>query len=69
MEDQGDVSYEGTRVTAPPASSLKIMPPTPQQSSQSPIEAMQWQTEVEDQASCSYEKDFEGEHRWTARER
>ena len=66
VENQENMSYEGTPVKAPPASRRKIMPPTPQQSSQSSIEAMQWQTEVEDQESCSYEKEFEGEHWWTA---
>ena len=30
---------------------------------------MQWQTEVEDKESSSYEKEFEGEHRWNARDR
>ena len=39
------------------------MPPTPQQSSQSSIEATQWRAEVEDRESGSYEKEFEGEHR------
>ena len=45
------------------------MPPTPQRSLQSSIEAMQLQTEVEDQESGSCEMEFEGEHRWTARDR
>ena len=45
------------------------MPPTQQQSLQSSIEAMQLQTEVEDQESGSYEMEFEGEHRWTACDR
>ena len=38
----------------------------PQQSSQSSMEAIQWQTEVEDQGGGSCEKEFEDEHRWTA---
>ena len=38
---QGHMCYEGTPVKAPPASRRKIMPPTPQQSSQSSIEAVQ----------------------------
>ena len=62
------MNCEGTPVKAPP-SRRKIMPPTPQQSLQSSIEAMQWPTEVEDQESGSYETEFEGEHRWTARDR
>ena len=66
VENQENMSCEGTRVKAPLPSSRKIMPPTPQQGSQSPIEAMQWQTEVEDKEGGSYEKEFEGEHRWTA---
>ena len=45
------------------------MPPTPQQSLQSSIEAMQLQTEVEDQDSGGYEVEYQGEHRWTARDR
>ena len=63
------MSCEETPIKAPRASRRKIMPPTPQQSSQSSIEAMQWQTEVEDQESGSYRGEFEGEHRWTARDR
>ena len=63
------MSSEGTPVKAPPASRRKILPPGPQQSSQSSIETMQWQTEVEDEESGSYEKELEGEHRWTARNR
>ena len=66
-KNQENMSDEGTPVKAPPASRRKIMPPTPQQCSQSSIEAMQWQTEVEDQESGSHEKEFEGEHR-TARD-
>ena len=63
------MSYEGTPLTAPQASRRKIMPPTPQQSSQSSTEATHWQAEVEDQESGSCEKEFEGEHRWAARDR
>ena len=66
VENQEKMSYEGTLVNAPAASRRKIMPP--QQSLQSSIEAMQLQTEVEDQESGSYETEFEGEHRWTARD-
>ena len=69
VENQENMSYEGTPLTAPQASRRKIMPPTLQQSSQSSIEATHWQAEVEDQESGSYEKEFEGEHRWAARER
>ena len=45
------------------------MPPTPQQSLQTSIEAMQLQTEVEDLESSSCEMEYEGEYRWTARDR
>ena len=45
------MSYEGTPVKAPPTSGRRMMPPTPQQSSYSSIEAVQWQIEVEDQGS------------------
>ena len=62
-EIQEDMNYDGTAVKAPPASSRKIKPPTPQQSSQSSIEAMQWQTEVEDQESGSGEMEYEDEKR------
>ena len=58
VENQGNMSYEGTPVKAPPASRRKIMPPT-QQSSQSSIEATQWQTEVEDHENGSCLKEFE----------
>ena len=44
------------------------MPPTPQQSWPS-MEAMQLQMEMEDHENCSGEQEFEGEHRWTARDR
>ena len=66
-KNQENMSDEGTPVKAPPASRRKIMPPTPQQCSPSSIEAMQWQTEVEDQESGSHEE-FEGEHQLTARD-
>ena len=45
------------------------MPPTPQPSLPSSIEAVQLQSEVEDQESRSGEMEFEDEHRWTARDR
>ena len=38
VENQEDVSYEGTPVKAPPQA-RRMMPPTPQQSSYSSIEA------------------------------
>ena len=41
----------------------------PQQSWQPSIEALQLQTEVDDQESGSCELEYEGEHRWTARDR
>ena len=58
------MNSDGTPVKAPPASRRKIKPPTPQQSPQPSIEAMQLQMEVEDQEFA-----FEGEYRWTARDR
>ena len=60
------MNYEGTPVTAPPTSTRKIMPPTPQQSLQSSIEAVQLQTKVEDQESGSCEMELESEH-WKLR--
>ena len=44
VENQEDMNYDGTPMKAPPASRRKIMPPTPHQSLQSSIEAMQLQT-------------------------
>ena len=63
------MSCERTPVKAPPASRRNIVPPTPQQSSHSSIEAMQWPIEMEDQENGSCEKEFEGQHRWNARDR
>ena len=48
VENQQDMSYAGTPVKAPPTSGRRMSPPTPQQSSYSSIEAVQWQIEVED---------------------
>ena len=45
------------------------MLPTPQQSSHSSIKATPWQTEMENQESGSSEKEFEGQHRWNARDK
>ena len=50
VENQEDVSCEGTPVKAPAAARRRMLP-TPQQSSKSSIQAMQWQTEMEDQGS------------------
>ena len=58
VESQEDMSYEGTLVKAPPTSRRRMMPPTPQQSSHSSVEATQWQNEMEIQGSS-----------WNARER
>ena len=55
---QEEMSYEESPVKAPPVSRRRTMPPTPQQSSYSSIEDMQWQTEMEVQGSS-----------WSARER
>ena len=63
------MSYEGTPVKAPSVSKRKIVPLTPQKSLQPSIEAMQLQTEVEDQESGSGEMEYEGEKRWSARDR
>ena len=48
---QEEMRYEGTPVKAPPISRRRTMPPTPQQSSHSSIEDMQWQAEMEVQGS------------------
>ena len=45
------MSYEGTPVKATPTSRRRMMLATPQQSSRSSIEGMQWQTEMEVQRS------------------
>ena len=57
VENQDEMSYEGTPVKAPPTSRRRMLQPTPQQSSHSSIEDMQWQT-AEVQGSS-----------WNARER
>ena len=57
VENQEDMNYDP--VKAPPTSRRKIMPPTPQQSLQPSIEAVQLQTEV----GCDME--YEGEHQWS----
>ena len=62
------MKFDGAPVKAPPASRRKSMPPTPQQSLQPSIEAMQLQMEVEDKENCSCGMDYGGEHRWTARD-
>ena len=54
---------------APPASTRKIMPPTPQQSLQPSVEAVQLQVEVDDQELGACGKEYEGGYRWTARDR
>ena len=52
------MSNEGTPVKVPPTSRRRMMPPTPQQSSHSFIEDMQWQIAMEVQGSS-----------WNGRER
>ena len=63
------MKYDGTSVNAPSASRRKIMPPTPQQSLQPSNEAMQLQTGGEDEESGSGAMEYEGEYRWSARDR
>ena len=63
------MNYDGTPVKASPASRRKTVPPTPQQRVQPAMDAMQLQMEVGDQESCSCGMEYEGEHRWTARDR
>ena len=60
------MNFDGAPVKAPPTSRRKIMPPTPQQSPQPPLEGTALQMEVEDQefGACG-----EGERRRTARDR
>ena len=53
------MNYDGTPVKAPPASRRKITTPTPQQSPQPSMKAMQLQMEVEDQENCSCGEDSE----------
>ena len=60
---QEDMNFDGTPVKAPSASRRMIMPPTPQQSPQPPLEGTPRQVEVEDQEFGACGKDFEGEHR------
>ena len=49
--EKEEMSYEGTPVKATPTSRRRMMLPTPQPSSRSSIEDMQWQTEMEVQRS------------------
>ena len=63
------MNFDGASVKAPLASRRKIMLPTPQRSPQPPLEGTTMQMEVEDQAFGAYGKEYEGEHRWTARDR
>ena len=52
------MSHEGSLVKALPLTTRRMMPPTPQQSSHSSNDELQWQTEMEVQGSS-----------WTACER
>ena len=45
------------------------MPPTPQQSTQPPLEGTPLQMEVEDQESGACGKEYFGEYRWTVHDR
>ena len=63
VENQEDMDYDGKLVKAPPASRRKIVSPTPQQSLQPSIEAMQLPTEVEEQEmKWSTEANIGGRH-------
>ena len=59
VENQEDMSYEGTPLRVPPTSRRRMMSPTPQQISHSSIEVMQWQTEMQVQGSGWHARDRE----------
>ena len=69
VEGREDLNCERTPVKAPPASRRKVMPHPPQQGRQPSNEAMQLHMEVDDQENCSCGMEYEGERRWTARDR
>ena len=69
VESQEDMNFDGTPLKAPSASRRRIMPPTPQQSPQPTLEGTPLRMEVEDQEFGACEKEYEVEHRWTARDR
>ena len=58
VENQGEMSYEGTPVKAPPRTRRRMMPPTPQQNSNSSTDESHWQADLEAQQSI-----------WSTRER
>ena len=57
-ETQGEMSYEGSPVQAPPSTRRRVMPPTPQHISHSSTNESQWQADLEAQQSI-----------WSTRER
>ena len=57
-ENQGEMSYEGTPVKAPPSTRRRMMPPTPQQIWLFSTDESQWQADLEAQRSI-----------WSTRER
>ena len=57
-EKQGEMSYEGSPMKAPPTYRRRMMPPTPQQFSLSSADESQWQADLEAQRSI-----------WSGRER
>ena len=57
-ENQGEMSYEGSPVKAPPNTRRRMKPPTPQQFSHSSTDEGQWQADLEAQRSI-----------WSTRER
>ena len=69
VKGQENMNYDGTPAKAHPASTRKVMSPTPQQGLPPSIEAMQLHMEVEDQGNCICRIEYGGEHRWTARDR
>ena len=65
---QEDMNFDGTPAKAPSASGRRITPPTPQQSTQLSFESTPLQMEVEDQEFGACGQEYDGEHRWTARD-
>ena len=50
-ENQGEMSYEGTPVKAPPTPRRRMMPPSPEQISFSSKDKSQWQADLKAQRS------------------
>ena len=69
VQSRKDINFDGALVKALPTSRRKLVPPTPQQNPQPPVESMPRQREEEDQKYCSCGTEHGRGHWWTARDR